>query len=414
MTLLTDVSALARAVRRRLTTWRYVRAVNATVAGRGEVADGGFEVLVFFPDPQVNLYQITQWYEPLRLLHERHRVVVVARSARAAQRLLAECPVPVHYLVKVADLEEFVAAQPMRVFAYVNQNSRNFTAMRFTRPAHVFLNHGESDKAFMASNQVKAYDAVFVAGPAAVRRIETNVYDAHRANLVVVGRPQVDVHHEGPTLPADGRTVVLYAPTWEGDRLSNAYSSVASHGEEIVRSLLATGRHRLVYRPHPRTGAQSKPHGEANQRIRSLVAAANRADPEAGHLVDELGRFGWHVDAADVCIADISAVCYDWLATSKPLLLTRPVAPEAVVDPGGIARAVPLLDAIEADRAADRVDAMLAAGPDVDYLELVADHFGDTTPGASMARFLDAMHSVITERAAAQDTRAGQIEAEQA
>src|SRR5690606_31069821 len=294
--------------------------------------------------------------------------------------LLAKSPVPVHHLVKVADLAQFVTSQPMRVFAYVNQNSRNFTAMRFTSPAHVFLNHGESDKAFMASNQVKAYDAVFAAGPAAVRRIEATVHESHRANLVVVGRPQVDVHHEGPELPADGRTVVLYAPTWEGDRPSNAYSSVASHGESLVRAVLATGRHRLVYRPHPRTGAQSPEHGAAHRRITSLVAAANRADPTARHLVDASGPFGWHLDAAHACIADISAVCYDWLATSKPLLLTRPTVPEAVVDPHGIARAVPMLDESEAHLAADRVDVLLAAGPDPAYLELVADHFGDTTP----------------------------------
>src|SRR5690606_34650077 len=199
--------------------------------------------------------------------------------------LLAKSPVPVHHLVKVADLAQFVTSQPMRVFAYVNQNSRNFTAMRFTAPAHVFLNHGESDKAFMASNQVKAYDAVLVAGPAAVRRIHAAVHDAERARLVVVGRPQVAVHHARPALPAGARTVVLYAPTWEGDRPSNAYSSVASHGEQIVASLLATGRHRVIYRPHPRTGAQSKPHGAAHRRITKLVAAANRADPTARHLV---------------------------------------------------------------------------------------------------------------------------------
>ena len=54
---------------------------------------------------------------------------------------------------------------------YVNQSYLNFHAMRYPDMLHVFLSHGESEKTtYMASNQAKAYDFMFVAGEAAVQR----------------------------------------------------------------------------------------------------------------------------------------------------------------------------------------------------------------------------------------------------
>ena len=55
-----------------------------------------------------------------------------------------------------------------------------------------------------------------------------------------------------------------------------------------------------------------------------MIAAANLADPRAGHIADTTRRStgGW---VSDVCIADISAVVIDWLTTGKPVVVTRPV-----------------------------------------------------------------------------------------
>ena len=39
--------------------------------------------------------------------------------------------------------------------------------MRYGRRWHVFINHGESDKMYMTTNQFKAYDYSLVAGDAA-------------------------------------------------------------------------------------------------------------------------------------------------------------------------------------------------------------------------------------------------------
>lgn len=404
MRLLADASALARLVRTQLRERRLAPAVRRRTAARS--TGQTFEVVVHFADPAVNLYQLRQWYEPFARLAQRHPLAIAVRSAHVASIVLDETSLPVVWTPTVADVERLLTSHGTLAVLYVNQNSRNFTVLRFGEPAHVFCNHGESDKAYMVSNQVKAYDLVLVAGPAAVRRLEAGVHDLARARLAVVGRPQVDVEHPGPTLPEDSRTVVLYAPTWEGDRPSNSYSSVASHGEAAVGALLASGRHRVIYRPHPRTGQESREVARASRRIARAIEAANRRDPTARHVVDLGSPFGWQLAAAHVCLTDISAAAYDWAATGKPLLLTEPVAREAWVDPDGIAGAVPLVRADEAHDVVAQVDALGEEGAGDRYAELVRDHFGDTTPGASTARFLDAVHTVIEERRSARAARA--------
>src|SRR3546814_5385776 len=57
-------------------------------------------------------------------------VVVLARSAFGARALMAEDAPPVAYVPSVRDLEQFVAAQDIRIVLYVNQNTRNFQMFR--------------------------------------------------------------------------------------------------------------------------------------------------------------------------------------------------------------------------------------------------------------------------------------------
>ncbi len=390
--------ATARSLgRRALARVRGRRRARALLAERGPVADGTVEVVLYFPDRLENLYQVDQWYEPLRRLAATHAVAVVTRQWESTARLLRECPVPVHHADRIEDVERFLDRQRVRAVLYVNQNQQNFPAMRWADPAHVFICHGESDKDYMSSNQLKVYDHVFVAGAAARERILRKLIGFDPGHLVEVGRPQVDVHHAGPGLPEDGRVTVLYAPTTEGDVPSMRYSSAPDVGVALVRSLLATGRHRVVYRPHPRLGLTVPAFRAANEEILRMLREANRADPAAAHLADTDGPFGWQVDACDVCVTDVSAVAYDWLATGKPLLLTRPSEPRAELPTVGLVTEMDLLDEDGARRGAELVDAAVAAGSER-HTALVEHYFGDTSPGASMQRFLDACDTVVRER----------------
>jgi hypothetical protein len=265
-------------------------------------------IAVYFADSKVNLYQLRQWYEPLRTLSTTWPVTIISRSPSASLALLDEAPIPVVHARKVSDLDKLINDQEIRIVLYVNQNAKNFQMFRYGRILHVFINHGESDKMYMTTNQFKAYDYSFIAGEAARARLTAKLwnYDVDQ-RTIMIGRPQADYFAgDTPYLP-DNRTVVLYAPTWEGDRDAAAYGSIASHGVALVGALLASGTHRVIYRPHPRSGVLDREYREANESIIASIAAANIADPSAAHVFDNGPALGWQLAAADVAITDVPA-----------------------------------------------------------------------------------------------------------
>jgi hypothetical protein len=379
------------------------RRARAELARRLPTVDqpqaGTVQVVVYFADTRVNMYQIRQWYAPLAELAKTRPVAIIARSPGTMLTLLDESPVPVVYLRKVADLERFIYSQDIKIVFYVNQNAKNFQMFRYGRMWHVFINHGESDKMYMTTNQFKAYDYSLVAGDAARQRLAKKLWDFDvDRRAIPIGRPQAD-HFAGELpYPADDRTVVLYAPTWEGDRESAAYGSIATHGVALVGALLATGTHRVVYRPHPRSGVVDTAYGAANQSIISAIRAANAADPAAHHVFDDGNELGWQLAGADVAITDISAMVYDRLATGKPLIVTRPVAPGADIDETGYLGSSEWLTADAARDIVAIADRVLHSEEAQENLNFwVERHFGDTTQGAATARFHAAVEHLVSE-----------------
>ena len=133
-------------------------------------------------------------------------------------------------------------------------------------------------------------------------------------------------------------------------------------------------------------------YGAANQRIIAALAAGNRSDPGAEHIYDDGPELGWQLAAADVAIVDISAMVYDRLAAGRPLLITRPVDPAAVVDMHGYLSDCEWLDADAAPGVVEETERVLRDPDAVGRLsEWVARYFGDTTHGTSTRRFHEAI-----------------------
>lgn len=333
-------------------TAKRIRKGAVTVAQRNAIRSADkfrpketVEVIANFPDGKMNLYQIRQWYGPLEVLARTRSVAILCYRPETAKQISQETTLPVYLTPSFTDLSEVADVIDPKVILYVNQNYSNFRILAHTRAKHAFICHGESDKIYMASNWVKAFDYFFVAGDASRARLAHHVrnYDVEQ-RTIPIGRPQIDVVHEAPVDPVPNRTTVLYAPTWEGGRATMRYGSIASHGREIVRSLLADDGYQLIYRPHPRSGVQLRKTKAVNRQLKRLVRRAAEMNPKAGHMVDTT-PFGWQLEYADFMITDISAVAYDWLSTGKPLLVTRPVEPLTPLAQSGYMAEVPLLDA---------------------------------------------------------------------
>ncbi|WP_454131921.1 CDP-glycerol glycerophosphotransferase family protein [Microbacterium lacticum] len=399
MGLISDGSKALALVRRAVRRRAAARDVRARLGRQGPAPSDHYRVAVYFADGEVNMYQIRQWYRPLEHLARTWPVVVLARNATGARVLLSDGALPVAFVPTVRDLEEYVAGQDIRVVLYVNQNTRNFQMFRYGRRWHVFINHGESDKMYMTTNQFKAYDYAFIAGDAARERLSRVLWDYDLDRRAIdIGRPQADYYAGALPYTPDERTVVLYAPTWEGDRPSAHYGSIRTHGEALVRALLASGSHRLIYRPHPRSGVVDPEYGAANARIIAAIAAANEADATAHHVYDAGPELGWQLAAADVAVVDISAMVYDRLAADKPLMVTRPVDPEALIDTHGYLSEAEWLTADQAPRIVDEAARLQGEPAAVAALEgWVRRYFGDTTPGAATTRF-EAAIRLLMER----------------
>ncbi len=355
------------------------------VRERGDVPEAA--VAVFFATGPENFYQFEQWRLPLEHLALQRPVFVIVDRPDTGDLVLQTSSLPLAFARGSGALEELVTERDVRVVLYLNQIEANFRMLRFPSPVHIQIGHGESDKGGSVSNQHKAYDLTFVGGDAGRERLDRALrgFDATERTLAV-GRPQLDYGYPGaPPWPRDSGLRVWYAPTWEGDRPSIAYGSLARHGVAIIEALLADPSIRVIYRPHARTGYASRQHRDADRAVLGLLAKAGDR-----HLVDR-ETYGWQWDFADACITDISAVAYDWLATGKPLVITAP-APGVYRPPSPLLDALPLLGAAEAGEVVTRIRSLQGDPAAREQLRgLTYHYFGDVSAQQSTKRFEDAI-----------------------
>ncbi len=263
------------------------------------------------------------------------------------------------------------------------------------RMLHVHVNHGESDKVCMVSNQVKAYDRVFVAGEAAVRRHRAALMEFDESKLVPVGRPQLDLR-PAPLLPPSTQRTILYAPTWEGENASNNYTSVDTLGLAIVEAALAVPDVRLIYKPHPRVAVSPIPDIAAAHR--EIVRRVTRA----GHLVVEQGDILAVFPGCDLMITDVSSVGLDflYLRPDQPMFVAdRYDDREKLHTDAPISRCADVVDSATVGTLTETLTARLA---DDEYRQARAAvralYFGDLAPGESTTRFLAAIDDAVTVR----------------
>ena len=359
-------------------------------------------VLAYFGDDPSRAYQLAQWLPVLEQLDAVQPVGIVLRRPDTAAVVAPTTRLPLLLAEEFAELRALYGGLDAKVVLYCNNSPRNFESLLESRALHVHVNHGESDKQSMASNNAKAYDRVFVAGEAAVQRLTTGLLEYDASRLVRVGRPQLDLRRE-PALEPSARRTVLYAPTWEGDADYNNYSSVDTIGREIVARVLAVPDIRLVYKPHPRVATSDDPGMHAaHAEIVAMVADAARRDPEAGHVSLIDADILAVMPDCDAMITDVSSVGLDWLylRTECPLLIAdRHDDPEQLRLAAPVSRCADVLDPVSVHE----LTGLLADRLDHDELHLARiamrhHYFDDVKVGDSTARFLDAVGELTVLR----------------
>ncbi len=378
----------------------------------GQVEPEGFDlsavpsadIALYFADGPQKLYQLTQWL-PVFEANADMTTIVVVRHIETYRELLSRTSLRVLLVPRYEILMALYDRADFHAVIYVNNGWTNFQSLSFQQAVHIHVNHGESDKICMVSNQAKAYDKVFVAGEAAVRRHAAALAWFDPMHLVRVGRPQLDLAVPAAVPPHPGPTIT-YAPTWEGEDDANNYTSVDRYGPAIVAAALAQPGARVLYKPHPRV-AESDDAGVAKghaQILRAMDAAVSQ-DPSGGHRVlldaDVLGV----IQCTDLMIADVSSVTLDhlYLRPEAPLVLTDRRSDRArLLDDAPVASGAHVVDEGSIGTLGEDLARLLAEDSQRDRRRELRDFYFDSLePGQSTERFWGELSSAIHHHDAA-------------
>lgn len=229
------------------------------------------QVVLYHSGPAGTAYQINMW---LPVLADRQAIVILRQPMHLAE--LVPTALPILCIPSGSDVMD-LELPTVKLALYVGNVGDNQHLIRSADMKHVFVGHGDSDKAASANRISKIYDEVWVAGPAGRERYRVADVGIGDDAIVEVGRPQLA---SVSTSGAGGPFTALYAPTWEGWSDDMFLTSLPGMGVEIVTRLLAAGV-RVLYRPHPLTGTRSAATRAAHQKIVALVGEAPSDSPEA-------------------------------------------------------------------------------------------------------------------------------------
>ncbi|MGH3317135.1 MAG: hypothetical protein ACRDO0_13405, partial [Nocardioidaceae bacterium] len=228
---------------------------------------------LYFSGGQASAYQANMWLSTVAELDG--RPVIVLRERYMVQQIEAT-DIPIVCIPKLSNLMT-LEHSTLKVLLHPANAGKTSQALRIPSIKQAFINHGESDKLSSCNPYARAYDEVWVAGPAARERYALADVGVEDKDVVEVGRPQLASILPFAGAPEGDWTTVLYAPTWEGWTDDPVNTSLILAGKNIVRELLADPRVRLFYKPHPFTGDVDPRAGRANQRVMAMIAEANAA-----------------------------------------------------------------------------------------------------------------------------------------
>ncbi len=362
------------------------------------------DVAVYFPDNMSKSYQLIQWLPVLEDHPKDLRFGLVVRKIPIYLELVKLTKLPVAYVPTFADVMELYRVSPFKAVMYVNNGVGNFQSLTVAELAHIHVNHGESDKICMVSNQVKAYDRVFVAGQAAVLRHRAALSEFNEEVLVRVGRPQLD-ENPSPSIPESSRRTVLYAPTWSGEDEANNYTSMEYMGSFIIDAVLAQDNVRVIYKPHPRIADSDDQNIRKNHaHILRAIKQANSQDSTAGHEVRETGDILAVFPRIDLLISDVSSIALDflYLRTEAPIILTdrRNDVNQLRID-SPLSAATPVLTKDNISDAKQIIGDVLTSDDFVQDRKVLREfYFDNVQTGESAPRFFEAMNQVIAAHSA--------------
>jgi hypothetical protein len=355
---------------------------------------GGAKVAYFFADTPSRIYQIAQWLPVIEKSPADLNAVIITRSAATTEELRKLTNVPIIHARTFDLLMSLLELSKFKAIIYVNNSYQNFQTLSYQQAVHIHVNHGESDKISMVSNQAKAYDRVFVAGPAAKDRYLKAVAWIDQNKLITVGRPQLDLG-QTPFAAEPKLKTITYAPTWEGEDEANNYTSMDMYGKKIIDAALSQSDCRTIYKPHPRILTSKDPEVVAAHKY--IISRLNKTPHQVlleGDVIEVLL-------GTDLLISDISSVTLDYLYL-KPegaiFLSDRRTDFAALESESPVASAATIIDGESVDELSTRLKKTLEKDDlAAKRAEVCRYYFGGIAAGESSKTYFAAILKSINE-----------------
>ncbi|MEZ9630702.1 CDP-glycerol glycerophosphotransferase family protein [Vibrio breoganii] len=351
---------------------------------------GNYDVVFYMSGGTDSKYQYDMWVPIIsEMVGQGIKVVTVFRSLDAYNSIetVDECAA---YIRKLDDLVDFYRRINISVVLYPNNRMKCFQSLSYTDAHHIFINHGESEKSSMYSNQTKAYDTILVAGNVAKQRYIDNLHSINPDNYVIVGRPQLDFIESVDLDIPNNSTVVLYAPTWEGTHAEMNYSSIGSNALDMIRSLISNENYFVIYKPHPSLGSESTAHKNFHQKIISTIQTSSNG------VYIESGDINSLFHQVDYAVFDNSSVVVDYLSFEKPYCIIDKFSVDKNKAIPKIADIKNVL--IQEENLSDLADNIISLIENFDYNEqknVKIDYLGEFKTGESTGRVLEFVISKI-------------------
>jgi CDP-glycerol glycerophosphotransferase (TagB/SpsB family) len=350
------------------------------------------KVAVYFYGGLAEVYQLEQWLPVFEELNKHEELTIVCRSRNVYVAMLNKTKINLVYLYTLEELSAYYENKDFKVILYVNNGTKNFQSLIFHRALHIHLNHGESEKSSMHSNQSKAYDYVFVAGDIALNRYKRHLLNFEVEKYIKIGRPQYDFIN---TIDRKSdKTTILYAPTDESTHIAMRYTSIDRLGVKIVDTILNNPNYYLIYRPHPSTGKHDENIAKINEQIIDKITNANNASIESKLNAIDL------LSIVDLAIFDNSSLIIDFLYFNKPVFATNMFNPEFHNTKHlKMLKACKMIDETNIDNLNSLIENELKNDPLKEIREdIKIDYLGNFTKGESTKLFISKIKEAMEYR----------------
>jgi hypothetical protein len=236
--------------------------------------------------------------------------------------------VPVAFARTSADIDTLMGTlHCVKSVFYTSNAGNNVHMIRLSYLRHIFIGHGDSDKAGSANKFFRAYDEVWAAGQAQVDRLKQSGFNIGHLKIRKIGRPNLlriveNLPGQNGAQPNDATHSLrfMYLPTWEGNfgsiNYSSLYISVALL--EIVAKLPTAPS--IFIKLHPVTGCRDRSLSTASKQIHKGLE--NLINPIVEIPKDD--TLSEHLLRANAFICDISSVITECLSVDAPLFVYKP------------------------------------------------------------------------------------------